>query len=112
MKRQITIILATLLLSLGGINSANAKGYWTGDVNGDDDVTLADVTSLASLIKKGGMASSACDANGDGQVTKEDIAAIVEIILGKRESEWHEGDEQEIPIGGTGSFDVKEELGS
>lgn len=109
MKRQITIILATLVLSFGWTNGANAKGYWTGDVNGDDDVTLADVTTLASLIKKGGLASSACDANGDGQITKDDITAIVEIILGKRESEWHEGDEQEIPIGGTGSFDVKKE---
>ena len=55
-----------------------------GDVNGDGQVTIADVTSLVNIIlgNQGGDTSVA-DLNGDGQITIADVTSLVNIILGK-----------------------------
>ena len=57
-----------------------------GDVNGDGQVTIADVTAVVNLILgKGDDAydRAAADANGDGSITIADVTAIVNLILGK-----------------------------
>ena len=55
-----------------------------GDVNGDGQVTIADVTSLVNIIlgNQGGDTSVA-DLNGDSQITIADVTSLVNIILGK-----------------------------
>lgn len=55
-----------------------------GDVNGDGQVTIADVTSLVNIIlgSQGGDANVA-DLNGDSQITIADVTSLVNIILGK-----------------------------
>ena len=55
-----------------------------GDVNGDGQVTIADVTSLVNIIlgSQGGDTSVA-DLNGDSQITIADVTSLVNIILGK-----------------------------
>ena len=57
-----------------------------GNVNGDENVTVADITSLVNIIKnpvsqpeKAGVA----DVNDDNNVTVDDVAALANIILGK-----------------------------
>lgn len=57
-----------------------------GNVNGDENVTVADITSLVNIIKnpasqpeKVGVA----DVNDDNNVTVDDVAALANIILGK-----------------------------
>lgn len=57
-----------------------------GNVNGDEDVTVADITSLVNIVKnpasqpeKAGVA----DVNDDNKVTVDDVAALANIILGK-----------------------------
>ena len=56
-----------------------------GDINGDEVVTIADVTALVNIIlgKPGAVSSSAADINGDGSVTIADVTSLVNIILGK-----------------------------
>ena len=55
-----------------------------GDVNGDGQVTIADVTALVNIIlgNQGGDTSVA-DLNGDSQITIADVTSLVNIILGK-----------------------------
>ena len=60
-----------------------------GDVNKDDDITIADVTALVNIIlgKDNGPEPlynhDAADVNGDGGITIADVTALVNIILGK-----------------------------
>jgi len=61
----------------GDVNAKRA----TGDVNGDGEVTIADVNAIIDLILSGGYDQYA-DVNGDGEVTIADVNAVVDIILG------------------------------
>lgn len=60
-----------------------------GDVNKDDDITIADVTALVNIIlgKDNGPEPlynhDAADVNEDGGITIADVTALVNIILGK-----------------------------
>lgn len=60
-----------------------------GDVNGDKDISVSDVTALVSIIL-GGDASEpyqfdhlAADVNKDGTITVSDVTALVSIILNR-----------------------------
>ena len=56
-----------------------------GDVNGDETVTIADVTALVNIIlgKDDAAGRDAADVNKDGSITIADVTALVNIILGK-----------------------------
>ena len=60
-----------------------------GDVNKDNDITIADVTALVNIIlgKDNGPEPlynhEAADVNGDGDITIADVTALVNFILGK-----------------------------
>ena len=54
-----------------------------GDVNGDGEVTIADVTALVNIILGKAASKAVADVNGDGDVTIADVTALVNIILGK-----------------------------
>ncbi len=69
-------------------------GYFTakpafllGDVNGDGQITIADVTALVNIIlgkdTTGQYNHAAADVNQDNQITIADVTALVNIILGK-----------------------------
>ena len=51
-----------------------------GDVNGDGEVTIADVNTIIDLILSGESSQSA-DVNGDEEVSIADINAVIDIIL-------------------------------
>ena len=55
-----------------------------GDVNGDGDVTVTDVTALVEIILNNATDYdlSVADVNGDGSISVTDVAALVDIILG------------------------------
>ena len=64
-------------------------GYFTdknaalrGDVNGDNEVNIADVNALIDIILGGSGNTSAADVNGDGEVNIADINALIDYILG------------------------------
>ena len=57
-----------------------------GDVNGDKQVSIADVTMLVNIIlgkTTEGFDTKVADVNGDEQITIADVTALVNIILGK-----------------------------
>ena len=51
-----------------------------GDVNGDDEVNIADINILIDLILSGSTRPGA-DLNGDGEVNIADINVVIDIIL-------------------------------
>ena len=70
--------------------SIEAETILFGDVNRDDDITIADVTALVNIIL--GKATpeanpeydfEAANVNGDDDITIADVTALVNIILGK-----------------------------
>ena len=53
----------------------------TGDVNGDGEITVADVNVIISIIVGITDATPAADVNGDGEVTVADVNAVINLIL-------------------------------
>ena len=55
----------------------------TGDVNGDGQVTIADVTALIDSLLSGlEVPTHVADVNGDGQVTIADVTELIDMLLG------------------------------
>jgi len=52
-----------------------------GDVNGDGEVSIADVNAVINLILTGSQDMSG-DVNGDGEIGIADVNAVIDIILG------------------------------
>ena len=53
-----------------------------GDVNGDDDVNIADVNEIISVILTSDDTSgSRADVNSDGEVNIADVNCVLDIIL-------------------------------
>jgi len=57
-----------------------ATGTKKGDVNGDGEVSIADVNAIIDLILVNGYSTEA-DVNGDGEVTIADVNVVIDIIL-------------------------------
>ena len=63
-------------------------GYFTekpailrGDVNGDLEVSVADVNVAIDIILGGNVSTPAADVNGDGEINIADVNAVIDIIL-------------------------------
>lgn len=64
-------------------NVAITAAYTPGDVNGDQDVTIADVSALIDLLLDGTSNYPAgADVNGDGYMTIADVSALIDMLLG------------------------------
>lgn len=74
--QSIVLLLAVLAVPV----TANAQDY--GDVNGDGEVTVADINVVIDVILGRISPSAAVDLNGDGEVTIADINAVIEVIVG------------------------------
>ena len=55
-----------------------------GDVNGDGEVSIADVTAVIDMLVSGDTNHAVADVNGDGEVTIADVTRIIDIILGAK----------------------------
>lgn len=53
-----------------------------GDVNGDGEVSLADVTMLVNIIRGQTASNTAADVNEDGNIDNQDLIGIVNILIG------------------------------
>ncbi|MBQ1722174.1 MAG: dockerin type I repeat-containing protein, partial [Muribaculaceae bacterium] len=52
-----------------------------GDVNGDDEVDVRDITALIDVIMNSIDDNPRADVNGDGDVDVRDITALIDIIM-------------------------------
>lgn len=80
--KKISRILFALLLACTVSNSMAAETK-KGDINGDDQVNITDVTILVDVILGKGTPNAACDITGDNQVNVTDVITLGNIILGK-----------------------------
>ena len=53
----------------------------TGDLDGDGNVNIADVTALIDLLLSGATAPAVADCNHDGQVNIADVTALIDYLL-------------------------------
>ena len=60
--------------------NVSAGGGMPGDVNGDNEVNIADVNALIDMILTGN-SSSQGDVNGDHEVNIADVNAVIDLIL-------------------------------
>ena len=56
-------------------------GHTAGDVNGDGELTISDVTGLIDLLLSGGDLPAYADVNGDGVVTIKDVTDMIDMLL-------------------------------
>jgi arabinogalactan endo-1,4-beta-galactosidase len=76
-----------LALALTAV-SANAAVY--GDVNGDQEVNIADVNAVIDMILTAND-DLAGDVNNDGEINIADVNSIIEVILGLHEDPVYDG---------------------
>ncbi len=53
----------------------------TGDVNGDGNTTIADVSALIDVLLGSSAPTAGADVNGDGQVSIADVSALIDLLL-------------------------------
>lgn len=63
------------------LTSVGANAALRGDVNGDGEISIADVNAVIGMILTGDY-EAAGDLNADGEITVGDVNAVIEIILG------------------------------
>ena len=85
MNRILSIIFLTLALTAVG---ANAAVY--GDVNGDQEVNIADVNAVIDMILTAND-ELAGDVNNDGEINIADVNSVIEVILGLHEDPVYDG---------------------
>ena len=52
-----------------------------GDVDGDNNVTISDVTALIDFLLSGAEAPAAADCDGDTNVSISDVTALIDFLL-------------------------------
>lgn len=62
--------------------TAYAQQRLYGDVNGDNEVNIADINTVIGVILDGTAVTPAADVNSDGEINIADINVIIDIILG------------------------------
>ncbi|MBR2084064.1 MAG: hypothetical protein IJ879_05530 [Muribaculaceae bacterium] len=78
-------VLQSLILLLGALMlpaTAYAQQRLYGDVNGDNEVNIADINTVIGVILDGAAVTPAADVNSDGEINIADINAVIDIILG------------------------------
>ena len=81
MKRPYLILLLLSMLMAPFAASAQQSTPY-GDVNGDNEVNIADINSVIGIILDGNGFTPAADVNGDGEINIADINVIIDLILG------------------------------
>ena len=79
MKKLMTLFALTLVAF-----TANAQSTLKGDVNGDGEVNVTDVTMIVEHVlgqNNSSFIAANADVNGDGSITVTDVAEAVNIIL-------------------------------
>ena len=74
-KYNVSDVTETYLASLEDGNELE------GDVNGDGEVNISDISAVIDAILMGSTTNPKCDVNRDGEVNISDISAVIDYIL-------------------------------
>lgn len=105
MKKTLRFFLCLTALLLAFAQPSLARGYWKGDINGsctkpgtkpgdtanceDAGVTILDLCLMVRMLNEEIPFTPAADMNNDGKLTLADVDAMIELLLGNRQSVWH-----------------------
>ena len=84
--RNIKVVLASGTKTLSNCTATFTVNNTTGDVNGDGQVNIGDVTDLIDYLMSGnasGINVAAADVNGDGGVNITDVTDLIDLLLTK-----------------------------
>lgn len=56
-------------------------GVGPGDINGDGNLSISDVTGIIEQLLSGENIPAYCDVNGDGKVSITDVTALIDMLL-------------------------------
>ena len=84
-----TLQNGTLYVPAGSIDSYKTANIWRGfsriaaigDINGDGNIAISDVTNLIDQLLNGGELPAYADVNGDGAVTIKDVTVLIDMLL-------------------------------
>ena len=94
MKKLLLTFLAIVACNLAVVAAVK------GDVNGDGEVTAADVTALYDwLLNNDNNQIVNGDQNGDGEITAADVTAVYDVLLGNYQPTEHEWVDLGLPSG-------------
>jgi hypothetical protein len=65
----------------GYFSSAPTQELMIGDINGDHQVTISDVTALINLLLSNGEMPATADVDGNGTTTISDVTALISYLL-------------------------------
>ena len=74
--QSLVLILCTLV-----VPSAAYAQSDSGDVNGDQEVNVADINAVVDVILGENGNNTVADVNGDGEVNIADVNRVIDIIL-------------------------------
>ena len=80
MKRPYLILLLLSMLMAPFAASAQQSTPY-GDVNGDNEVNIADVNTVIGVILDGAAVTPAADVNGDLEINIADVNAVIDMLL-------------------------------
>ena len=93
--KKITLLFVFLLMSAVAFTSA-AAGYVRGDVNGDGNVNVTDVTTLIHQLLTGATSPASADCNQDGRINITDVTGLIDYIL---KGSWPEVPHEWVDLG-------------
>ena len=74
-------LLLCLLIVAFAAPAQDEVTFQNGDVNCDNEVNIADVNAVISIILDSGTYTAAADVNGDGEISIADVNSVIALIL-------------------------------
>ena len=75
-------LVSVIVLALLGLMPTQGSAATLGDIDGNGEVNVSDVTALINKILGSSTYSDAvCDINGDGEINVSDVTALINTIL-------------------------------
>ena len=86
-KSLLHMLTLVVLVAVPSMSHAAASG----DVNGDGEINITDITALIDAMISGRYSAEA-DVNGDGEITINDINKVIDSILSGQQGEYDPSD--------------------
>lgn len=77
-------LVSVIVLALLGLMPTQGSAATLGDIDGNGEVNVSDVTALINhILNTATYDSTLCDIDGNGEVNVTDVTALINILLRK-----------------------------
>ena len=75
-------LVSVIVLALLGLMPTQGSAATLGDIDGNGEVNVSDVTALINkILGTSDYSDAVCDINGDGEINVSDVTALINQIL-------------------------------